>query len=72
MIGIGYTQKIQVENGVYHNPGDRCIIPIALGASYARTGSGETAIRHFLSSLEKKPYDLELKWLLKRWAKPPT
>jgi tetratricopeptide (TPR) repeat protein len=64
MIGIGYLQKLQMENGVYHSPGDRCIFPMAAGASYARTESGETAIRHFLSSLEKKPDDLELKWLL--------
>ena len=39
MLGIGYLHKSEMENGVYENPGERCLFPMRPGVRYARTAS---------------------------------
>jgi tetratricopeptide (TPR) repeat protein len=63
-LGTAYLHQSEMENDIYRNPGDRCIIPPAGKASYAKAGDSEKAVQHFLRYLDKKPEDLEVRWLL--------
>lgn len=63
-LGIGYLHQAEMENDVYHNPGDRCLFPMRPGLRYTRTASSEAAVRHFEKYLEGVPSELEVRWLL--------
>jgi hypothetical protein len=66
-LGIAYLHKSEMENGVYKNPGDRCIFPPRPDLAYdtyKKPASSEAAIRYFMKYLDKKPDDLEIKWQL--------
>ncbi len=63
-LGVAYLQRSEVENGVYRDPGDRCIFPIAPRDKYAKTADSAKAIQYFLRYLKQKPDELEVKWLL--------
>jgi len=63
-LGVAYLHKSEMENGAYTSPGDRCIFPPRQSQAYPKTADSETAIRYFLKYLQKKPDDLEVKWLL--------
>jgi tetratricopeptide (TPR) repeat protein len=64
LLGISYLHKSEMENGVYQNPGERCLFPIRPQARYARTANSEKAVHYFLTYLEQRPDQLEVKWLL--------
>jgi tetratricopeptide (TPR) repeat protein len=51
---------------IYAHPGDRCLIPPAGdgGGKPAAQKEADEAIRIFLSYLERKPDDIEVRWLL--------
>jgi tetratricopeptide (TPR) repeat protein len=63
-LGIAYLHKSEMENEVYQDPDDRCIFPTRHGAAYRETDDSKKAIEHFLKYLERKPEELEVKWLL--------
>jgi hypothetical protein len=66
-LGSAYLHKAEMDNGVYARPDDRCLFPPRAGAVYpafTRTEASEKAIRYFTTYLEKKPADIEVKWLL--------
>ncbi len=63
-LGIAYLHKSEMENEVYREPADRCILPMPHAAAYAEQGDSRKAIEHFLKYLEQKPDELEVKWLL--------
>jgi tetratricopeptide (TPR) repeat protein len=63
-LGIGYLHQSEMENDIYHAPGDRCLLPMRPGLRYAHTASSEKAIQHFLKYLADTPGDIEVKWLL--------
>jgi len=63
-LGIMYLHKSEMENDVYREPGDRCLFPTRPGNAYKKTHDSEKAIEHFLKYLEKKPNELDVKWLL--------
>jgi len=64
-LGVAYLHKAEMENGIYRKPGDRCNFPPESGvALYQKTGSSESAIAYFKKYLQKRPDDLEVKWLL--------
>jgi tetratricopeptide (TPR) repeat protein len=63
-LGIAYLHKSEMENDVYRNPGERCLLPMGPGNAYTKTGNSEKAIEYFLKYLEQKPNELEVKWLL--------
>jgi tetratricopeptide (TPR) repeat protein len=63
-LGIAYLHKSEMENDVYRNPGERCLLPMRPGNAYTKTGDSEKAIGYFLQYLEQKPDELEVKWLL--------
>jgi tetratricopeptide (TPR) repeat protein len=63
-LGVAYLHRSEMENGVYRDPGERCIFPIASRDKYAKTGDSARAIQYFLHYLKQKPDDLEVRWLL--------
>lgn len=64
LLGIGYLHKSQMENGVFRQPGDRCLFPPRASIAYTQPADSEKAIQHFLKYLDQKPDDIEVKWLL--------
>ncbi len=64
VLGTGYLHKSEMDNDIYRNPGDRCIFPMRPDLHYAETASAAKAIQYFTKYLERKPEDLEVKWLL--------
>ncbi len=64
VLGVGYLHKSEMDNDIYRNPGDRCIFPMRPSFHYAQTASAAKAIQYFTKYLERKPDDLEVKWLL--------
>ena len=64
VLGVGYLHKSEMDNDVYRNPGDRCIFPMRPDLHYAQTASAAKAIQYFTKYLDRKPDDLEVKWLL--------
>ncbi len=64
VLGVGYLHKSEMDNDVYRNPGDRCIFPLRPELHYAQTASSAKAVQYFTKYLERKPDDIEVKWLL--------
>jgi len=64
VLGTAYLHKSEMENDVYHHPGDRCLFPPQKPLRYSKTQDSERAIFYFTKFLEKKPETLEVKWLL--------
>ncbi len=64
MIGVAHLHKAQMDNGIFRQPGDRCLLPRAPGPPLEATADFEAAIRIFLALLEASPDDVEVKWLL--------
>ena len=63
-LGIAYLHRAEVENGVYHQPGERCLLS-ALGLSpLAKTADSSKAVEHFQRYLAQRPDELEVRWLL--------
>ncbi len=63
-LGIAYLHKSEMENDIYTAPGDRCLFPLAPGATFAKTEDSKQAIQYFQKYLEKVPDDLPARWLL--------
>jgi tetratricopeptide (TPR) repeat protein len=67
VLGDAYFHKAEMENNVYRKPGDRCIFPPRPGSVYPKfekTEDVEKAMQHFVRYLDKKPDDLQVKWML--------
>jgi hypothetical protein len=64
VLGAAYVHKAEMENGLYRQPGDRCLLSLQPSAPMASTGDLSAAERRFLSLLDKNPNDLEARWLL--------
>jgi hypothetical protein len=62
-LGIAYLHESEMENDIYRDPGDRCILS-SHPRSYSTTQDSEKAVQYFLQYLEQKPDELEVKWLL--------
>jgi FG-GAP-like repeat/ASPIC and UnbV/Tetratricopeptide repeat len=63
-MGIAYLHKSEIENGVYRNPGNRCLRPMKPANAYANQSDSRKAIEYFLKYLAQKPDELEVRWLL--------
>jgi len=64
LLGAAYLHRSEMVNGVYAHPGERCIFPISPERKYAKTEDSQKAVQHLLASLQKRPGDLEVRWLL--------
>jgi hypothetical protein len=62
-LGVAYLHKAEMENGVYHEPGQRCLLAEHV-QPFARTADVVKAIDHFSRYLAEKPDELEVRWLL--------
>jgi tetratricopeptide (TPR) repeat protein len=63
-LAIMYLHKSEMENDVYREPRDRCLFPLRPGNAYKKTDDSEKSIAYFQKYLEKKPNELDVKWLL--------
>ena len=64
MLGVAYLHKAGMESGVFREPDDFCLLPNRPGRAYAKTTDVEKAIAQFTTYLERRPDDLEVRWLL--------
>ena len=64
MIGVAHLHKAQMDNEIFRQPGDRCLLSRALGPPLEATADFDAATRTFLALLEASPDDVEVKWLL--------
>src|SRR5262249_33761881 len=64
VLGTAYLHKSEMENDVYHSPGDRCLFPPRKPVRYLHTGDSLQAITYLTRFLEKKPDSYEARWLL--------
>src|SRR5687768_7769292 len=64
MLGIAHLHKAEMDNGVYHKPGTRCLLPGHGDEPFTRTEDLEKALQYFTRYLTQRPDDLEVKWLL--------
>ena len=63
-LGIVHLHKSEMENGAYSAPGRKCLLPIGASEAYQKTGESQEAVKYFLKYLDRKPDELEVKWLL--------
>ena len=63
-IGIAHVHKAEMDNGLYTEPGDRCLLSLKPGPPLARTEDLSAGERYFLALLDRNPGDLEARWLL--------
>ena len=61
-LGVAYFHKAEMDNDLYRAPGRGCLFPSL--ARFRSTASAEKAIVYFLEYLNRKPEDLEVRWLL--------
>ena len=64
MLGVAYLHRAGMDNGVFRNASDLCLIPLRPSLSYPKPADAEAAIQHFLKYLAQKPDELEVRWLL--------
>ncbi len=63
-LGIAHVHKAEMENGLYSEPGDRCLLSMQASAPLAKPDDFVAGERYFLALLDRNPDDLEAKWLL--------
>lgn len=64
ILGVAYLHKSEMDNDIYHAPGERCLLPMLKSSRFARPEDSRKAIEYFLKYLAKKPQELEVQWLL--------
>lgn len=64
MLGVAHLHKAGMDNGVFRQPNDTCLIPGTSGVGHAKTADLDTAIALFTKYLARRPDDTEGKWLL--------
>ena len=64
ILGVAYLHRANLENGVFQEPGDRCLLTDAGMPRLAKTADVEKSIEYFEWFLAQQPNDLEVRWLL--------
>jgi tetratricopeptide (TPR) repeat protein len=64
MLGVAYLHKAGIDNGVFRRPDDLCLLPPRPGRAYAKTDDLMKAAEQFRKYLERRPGDVEVRWLL--------
>ena len=64
VLGVAYLHKSEMNNGVYQDPGNKCIFPPHRAMKYDSVADSEKAVDYFSKYLERKPDDVQTKWLL--------
>jgi tetratricopeptide (TPR) repeat protein len=63
-LGVAYLHRSEMKNGIYDEPGERCLIPPPANMSFEKKEDSLKAIEYFQRYLEKAPNDLAIRWLL--------
>src|SRR5512138_1059679 len=63
-LGVAHMHKAEMDNGLYHAPGDRCLLSVQGGRRLERTADIDKATGYFLKLLDSDPNDVEARWLL--------
>jgi tetratricopeptide (TPR) repeat protein len=63
-LGIAHLHKAEMDNGLYHAPGDRCLLSVRGGTPLQKTEDFDKAVSYFTKLLGTRPDDIEAKWLL--------
>lgn len=63
-LGTAYLHKSEMENGLYHSPGERCLFPPATALPFKNLLASRKAVQYLTAYLKHKPDDLEGRWLL--------
>jgi hypothetical protein len=63
-LGIAHLHKAGMDNDLFAHPGELCLLHLRPGQAYAKRADAEKAVEYFLRYLEKKPDELEVRWLL--------
>ena len=64
MLAVAHLHKAEMDNGIYHAPGDRCLLSMRAGAPLAKREDFDKAVALLTGLLEAAPQDVETKWLL--------
>ena len=64
VLGIAYLHKSEMDNDVYHHPGDRCLWPPAKPYSFSKPEDSEKSIAYLQKYLARHPQALDARWLL--------
>jgi hypothetical protein len=64
MLGVAHLHQAEMDNGIYHKPGARCLLSARPSEPFSRTADLEKAIGYFGRYLAGSPDDLEVRWLL--------
>jgi tetratricopeptide (TPR) repeat protein len=64
MLGVAYLHKAGMDNGVFRKGSDVCLLSGRPGRGYANTADVDKAIALFTKYLERRPDELEVRWLL--------
>ena len=67
VLGVAYLHRAEMQNGVYREPGERCLFPPSRSICYQQTGDSSKAVEYFTKYLELKsdrPDTIQVKWLL--------
>ena len=63
VLGVAYLHQAEMENGIYHAPGDRCLLSDVPIAQYEKRASLNKALDHLSRFLDEKPDELGARWL---------
>jgi tetratricopeptide (TPR) repeat protein len=63
-LGVAHLHKAEMDNGLYHAPGDRCLLSVRGGTALKKTDDFDKAIEYFTRLLGTRAGDIEAKWLL--------
>jgi hypothetical protein len=63
-LGVAYLHKAEIENGIFHAPGERCLLSEHTNGGLANNADVAKAIDYFTAYLKGNPDDLEVRWLL--------
>ena len=63
-LGVAHLHKAEMDNGLHHDGGPRCLLSTAPDEPLAKTADIAKAIGYFTEYLAARPDDLEVRWLL--------
>lgn len=63
-LGIAHLHKAGMDNNLQAEPGEFCLLDLAMGRAYPKTADVQQAIDHFTTYLNSRPDELEVRWLL--------
>jgi tetratricopeptide (TPR) repeat protein len=63
-LGVAHLHKAEMDNGLFHAPGDRCLLSVRGGVPLQKREDFDKAVTYFTMQLDSRADDIEAKWLL--------